>query len=217
MNSLLQVRTEPHTFSIRDIVGGNPALDFVNTVTGRDQSPRDWLDSYGRLVEWAALVRLFPKDALQRLAREAKREPAAAMRALGRAKTLREQLFKVFTNIICGRAPSKDALKLLREDWLAGISSLELRFEGGRVVKNFRAEVDFESIARMVAYRAVEDVLTSPMERLRMCEGPNCSWLFLDSSKGGRRRWCDMAVCGNAAKSRRFYARTYGGSNDLSR
>ena len=67
---------------------------------------------------------------------------------------------------------------------------------------------NLDSIARMVAYRIVEDVLTSPMERLRMCQGPNCSWLFLDSSKGGRRRWCDMAVCGNATKSRRFYART---------
>jgi hypothetical protein len=27
---------EPHTFSARDFVGGDPALDFVNTVTGRD-------------------------------------------------------------------------------------------------------------------------------------------------------------------------------------
>ena len=33
------------------------------------------------------------------------------------------------------------------------------------------------------------------------------AWLFLDTSKAGRRRWCDMADCGNAAKSRRHYAR----------
>jgi predicted RNA-binding Zn ribbon-like protein len=215
MKRTLRVTVESHTFSARDIIGGDPSLDFVNTVSGRDESPRDWLDSYGRLIEWAALARLLPRDVLQRLAKEAKREPAAAIRALARAKTLREQLFALLTNIISGRAPSNDALRLLREDWLAGVNSLELRFEGGRVAKHFGAEVDLDSIARMVAYRVVEDVLTSPMERLRMCQGPNCSWLFLDSSKGGRRRWCDMAVCGNAAKSRRFYART--GSAYLSR
>jgi predicted RNA-binding Zn ribbon-like protein len=206
----LQVMVEPHTFSARDFVGGDPALDFVNTVTGRDQSPRDWLDSYARLIDWAALVSLFPRDVLQRLTKEAKRKPAEAMRALARAKTQREQLFALLTNSIGGRAPSDDALVLLREHWLAGVNSIELRFVGGRIVKQFRGEIDFDSIARMIAYRVVEDVLTSPMERLRMCQGPNCSWLFIDSSKAGRRRWCDMAVCGNAAKSRRFYERSGG-------
>ena len=212
MKSTLQVTNVPHTFSASDLIGGDAALDFVNTVAGRDQSPRDWLDSYGRLIEWAALAKLFPKDVLQRLAREAKREPAAAMRALAHAKTLREELFALLTNIIDGKAPSKDALKLLREEWLAGVNALALRFEGGRVVKRFSTEVDLESIAKRIAYRAVEDVLASPMERLRICQGPNCSWLFLDRSKGGRRRWCDMAVCGNAAKSRRFYPRKGGDS-----
>src|SRR6266704_68281 len=109
----LQVIVEPHTFSARD---------FVNTVTGRDQSPRDWLDSYARLIDWAALVSLFPRDVLQRLTKEAKRKPAEAMRALARAKTQREQLFALLTNSIGGRAPSDDGIVLLREYWLAGVN-----------------------------------------------------------------------------------------------
>jgi predicted RNA-binding Zn ribbon-like protein len=216
LKHLLQVVVEQHTFLPRDFVGGDSALDFLNTVTGRDQSPRDWLDSYARLIEWAALAKLFPQDVLWRLTKEAKREPAAAMRALTGAKTFREQSFALLANIISGRSPSKDALRLLREQWLAGVSSFELRFEGSRVVKDFSGEVDLDSITRMIGYRIVENVLTSPIERLRMCQGPNCSWLFIDTSKGGRRRWCDMAVCGNAAKSRRFYARTGGLFGDLS-
>ena len=216
MKRVLRIVVEPHTFSPGDFVGGDSSLDFLNTVTGRDQSPRDWLDSYERLIEWAALAKLFPQDVLQRLTKEAKREPAAAMRALTRAKTLRDQSFTLLANIIGGRSPSKDALRLLREQWLAGVNSFELRFEGSRVVKDFRGEVDLDSITRMIGYRIVENVLTSPIERLRICQGPNCSWLFIDTSKGGRRRWCDMAVCGNAAKSRRFYARTGGPCGDLS-
>jgi predicted RNA-binding Zn ribbon-like protein len=211
LNNVLPVIIEAHTFSARDFVGGDAALDFVNTVTGRDKSPRDWLDSYARLLEWAASVKLLPRNVLQRLTKQAEENPAAATSALTRAKTLREHLFSLLTDMRSARTPSKDALALLREHWLAAVNALELRFKDGRVVKEFRGEVDLDSIARMVGFRIVEHVLTSPVERLRLCQGPNCSWLFIDSSKSGRRRWCDMAVCGNAAKSRRFQAARAGG------
>jgi len=205
----LQVIVETHRFSTGEIIGGDAALDFINTVTGRDQSPRDWLDSYARLLEWAELVRLLPKEILRALARKARREPAAAATALARAKELRETLFALVTGIISGSAPSKAALVLLREHWIAGINAHELRFDDGHVVAELcNNAADFDLIASMIAYRMVEHVLPLPKDRLRICQGPNCSWLFIDSSKAGRRRWCDMAVCGNDAKSRRFYARS---------
>jgi predicted RNA-binding Zn ribbon-like protein len=34
-----------------------------------------------------------------------------------------------------------------------------------------------------------------------------CRWLFLDTSKNHTRRWCNMRVCGNRMKARRFHAR----------
>jgi predicted RNA-binding Zn ribbon-like protein len=43
--------------------------------------------------------------------------------------------------------------------------------------------------------------------RVRLCANAQCLWLFLDQSKGGTRRWCDMAACGNRAKARRHYQR----------
>ena len=44
-------------------------------------------------------------------------------------------------------------------------------------------------------------------ERLRVCANPECRWAFFDSSRTGRRRWCDMATCGNRAKAARHRAR----------
>jgi predicted RNA-binding Zn ribbon-like protein len=44
-------------------------------------------------------------------------------------------------------------------------------------------------------------------EKLKLCALPTCGWLFVDVSRNGRRRWCDMSVCGNLAKARRFQAR----------
>ena len=111
--------------------------------------------------------------------------------------------------IAAGNTPPKSGLAALREHWLAGIDAHELRFENGQVIADIRADAaDFDLIAAMVAYRMVEHVLPQPADRLRMCGGTNCAWVFIDSSKAGRRRWCDMAMCGNVAKAQRFYARS---------
>lgn len=208
MKSTSKVIVEAHRFSARDIIGGDAALDFVNTVTGRDESPRDWLDSYERLLEWATLAELLPQRNLKALRLRARSEPQAAARALTQAKVLREALFALLNAIIGGNAPPKDAIALLREHWVRGIESHDLRFADGRLVMKLREDAaDFDLVASIVACRMIERVLPSPIERLRMCQGTNCSWVFLDTSKAGRRRWCDMTVCGNVAKSRRFYAR----------
>jgi predicted RNA-binding Zn ribbon-like protein len=60
-----------------------------------------------------------------------------------------------------------------------------------------------------VALSAREFLLAPSRERLRVCAADDCGWLFLDSSKAGRRRWCRMADCGNRAKARRHYARRH--------
>jgi predicted RNA-binding Zn ribbon-like protein len=206
MKEYLQV-IEPHDFDASDFVGGDPAIDFINTVTARDGAPRDWLASYAGLVDWADKAGLLPVRTLRALARRAEREPAAAARALGRAKALREELFTLLSAMAAGRAPPAEALRELRKYWIQGAGAHELRFQHGRVAPVIGDVDDLDAIASVVAWRVVEHVLPSPVDRLRVCAGPECSWLFIDRSKAGRRRWCDMAVCGNAAKSRRFYAR----------
>ncbi|WP_458730157.1 CGNR zinc finger domain-containing protein [Pseudomonas brenneri] len=39
--------------------------------------------------------------------------------------------------------------------------------------------------------------------KIKQCEG--CTWLFIDTSKNHRRRWCAMATSGNRAKAQRHY------------
>jgi predicted RNA-binding Zn ribbon-like protein len=56
--------------------------------------------------------------------------------------------------------------------------------------------------------QSAADLVTSPdVGRIRECGAPDCNWLFLDHSRGGRRKWCDMSTCGNRAKARRYYER----------
>jgi predicted RNA-binding Zn ribbon-like protein len=56
----------------------------------------------------------------------------------------------------------------------------------------------------LIVFAAVDLLGEMDTERTRVCRGHDCGWLFIDSSKGGRRVWCDMATCGNAAKGERF-------------
>ncbi len=45
------------------------------------------------------------------------------------------------------------------------------------------------------------------LRRLRRCAAEDCRVWFVDTSKGGRRRWCSMATCGNRAKAARYRSR----------
>ena len=55
------------------------------------------------------------------------------------------------------------------------------------------------------AYLAV--AVTSSWKRVKTCANPGCQWAYVDASRNGSRRWCDMASCGNAAKQRAFRRR----------
>lgn len=46
------------------------------------------------------------------------------------------------------------------------------------------------------------DLLSGPLiAQVRSCAGPDCTILFIDTSRPGTRRWCAMEACGNQAKS----------------
>lgn len=66
-----------------------------------------------------------------------------------------------------------------------------------------------EALARL-AEPLVEAIAASATDRWRICANDHCRWVFVDESRTGRRRWCDMATCGNRAKAARHRARLKG-------
>ena len=70
---------------------------------------------------------------------------------------------------------------------------------------------DAASIPVEVAARVVLGLVRSSARpdwgRLKACPGPDCGWMFLDRSRNGSRRWCQMSACGNRAKGAAFRAR----------
>jgi len=55
-------------------------------------------------------------------------------------------------------------------------------------------------------------VETAQLDRLKMCESPECQWIFFDRTKPANRRWCSSDRCGNRAKVRAFRKRHHSDS-----
>jgi predicted RNA-binding Zn ribbon-like protein len=64
-----------------------------------------------------------------------------------------------------------------------------------------------------VLWSAAELLLNAPHRRIRRCANDRCLWLFVDTSKSGTRRWCDMSSCGNRAKAARHYSKVRRGNS----
>jgi predicted RNA-binding Zn ribbon-like protein len=202
------MQAQPHTFRAGDLVGGHVVLDLVNTVNARDGDPVDWLDSYPRVLEWAALTAQFDESLLAELNRIDEAEPGPGTLALRRLRELRETIHDVLAATIRNDTAPEKTVRRLEARWKHAVALARLTTSDD----NTRLELSLESsrldyISHELALRAFDLLLAFPQGRTRICAGSKCGWLFIDRSKGGQRRWCDMATCGNAAKSKRHYER----------
>jgi len=137
----------------------------------------------------------------------AEARPGAAALALSDAKDLRFRLFGLLSSRAAGDVSGADQLAFLNQRMSTALGHLNLRPVGSEVQLNFPDEAAPDRLLWPIVYSAVR-LLTDPQSaRLRQCGGDKCTWVFIDESKNGSRRWCDMSVCGNRAKSRRHYQR----------
>ncbi|KOV94246.1 CGNR zinc finger domain-containing protein [Streptomyces sp. NRRL B-3648] len=83
-----------------------------------------------------------------------------------------------------------------------------VRGEDGRLVRELAGPPGCAALLAVVARDAVE-LLTDPVARaaLRECEGDDCPLVYLDTSRGRRRRWCSSEVCGNRERVARHRRR----------
>lgn len=83
-----------------------------------------------------------------------------------------------------------------------------VRDQEGRLVRELCGGVECAGLLAAVARDAVE-LLTDPGDRalLRACEGDGCTRVYLDTSRGHRRRWCSSELCGNRERVARHRRR----------
>jgi predicted RNA-binding Zn ribbon-like protein len=184
--------------------GGRLCLDFTNTVDwSADGEPlsaaTDALRTPDELRRWGRRLGLVAGDG-----------PSPDDAELDRARRLRPVLYRVLTAVAAGREPSSPDLRALDAEHVAATEAGSLTRRGG-VWRTGWAD----GAAPTVRFAVALDVVgllgdATLLPRVRRCPGPDCGWLFLDTS--GRRRWCSMRTCGSRAKMRRLAARRHTGS-----
>ena len=195
----------PHKY-----VGGDPSVDFVNTVdwTGRGLVD-ERLDSYARLTHWAEGAGVVPASLGAVLRDAARMRPAAAAEALAAAHAARGVLQRAFASAAAGQ-PLGIELDAL-DPYLAAAARRRCHrpaadaTAGGAAVRWAwrEAGAHLESPLWPVVWHAAELLASHDVARVRVCGAADCGWMYVDRSRNGLRRWCQMEVCGTRAKSRR--------------
>ena len=188
-------------------VGGDASLDLVNTVDWTDRGPiQERLTDYARLTRWAEGAGVLSKTDAQALRRAATAKPTEAKKAHETALRLRDVLQRLYASVASGRRSDPaweelneflgEALRWLRVSPLRkGDTVADLEWHGhGEVL---------ESLLWPVAWSAAALLTSDEARRIRVCGSQDCGWMYVDRSRNGLRRWCQMETCGTMEKSRR--------------
>jgi predicted RNA-binding Zn ribbon-like protein len=186
-----------------ELVGNAACLDFANSLDARPEPSRDWLSEPEGLRAWAVHAGLVPKG---------RADSTAGL--LTAARDLRDAVYQVFSAVAAGRRAPQPAVAMLTSTAAEGLAVAHFRTtdgpgQGGSSYELVWTPADGDrQVLWTVADSALGLLRHGPLERVGEC--PSCGWLFLDTSRNGRRRWCSMAMCGNSVKSARHYARATG-------
>lgn len=198
---------ETAPFAADDFIGGHSCLDFVNTTGGGAKSrENERLLSYRDLLDWALLADVITRSQRTSLRHLARASPEEAEASLGRAKRFREQLHQVLISQTRGEKADKGQLSAVTEQMAHCFLQSELKQEPHGFTRSIDVKsAGLDTILLRVGLLANDLLLSDDLQLIKNCD--RCSWLYLDRSKGRRRRWCSMRACGNRAKVQRFARR----------
>ncbi len=194
------------------IIAGELCLDFVNTLDNRPVPERrkELLCSFADMTEWALQAGAIGPAQRSSLNAEAKAQPARAAAVLNRALELRETLYRILEARLVGHnADERD-----RQEFSSALGEALARRHLIPTRSGFRLDwpaepVQLESVLWPIVDSAGRLLTSEDLARVRECGDKTCRWIFVDRSKNHSRRWCDMKVCGNRTKVRKFYRRAH--------
>ena len=183
---------------------GNLALDLLNTLRFPRGEVVDDLRTPQDLLAWLAGRGPAGGPYLA----GALRSPPAARVLLTEAQNLRGDVGRLLGALQARGVIAPHTLYGVNRVLAASREAATLHVEpgGARLVE---VEVGESSLAALspIARAAARLVIDVDADRVRRCASEECARWFVDTSKGGRRRWCSMATCGNRAKAAKHRAR----------
>jgi predicted RNA-binding Zn ribbon-like protein len=184
-------------------------FDFLNTDDTENGFPLERLPTLGDALSWFVERGVIHGEGADRLGHQADADPTASARQLARIHAVRGALREVANALVDHRPPSEGALDTVNRALHARQVIELVPSTDGCVAVDHRHVGDpvDDALARLCDPLVTELTSGNP-DRIRICDNDRCLWVFYDTSRTGRRRWCDMATCGNRAKAARHRARS---------
>lgn len=179
-------------------IGGTLALEFTNTAGWHlAEAPSERLCHWRDFVTWAGEQGLIGRNEVDALASNAVPMDAVI--------SLREAVFRTGVAAVRGEAPTRSDLAAIIA--AASVALPQAAWRDKRLRFTIEASAADRQLLGVIARDALDLLTGDRVARLKLCEGGECGWLFLDDSRGKPRRWCSMADCGNRAKAHASYRR----------
>jgi predicted RNA-binding Zn ribbon-like protein len=177
------------------LVGGRPSLDLVATLGRRHATPVERIPDAAALARWFVAAGLFPTA------------PPVNEAQLVQARQLREAITSLVRSVMAGGRLRREPLGIVNGHAVRPDLPPQLGFEDGRPIVTTPPVADVPSALAAIARDAVRLLGGPQAARIKECEHPDCSLLFVDETQSGRRRWCSMGRCGNLVKTAGYRAR----------
>ena len=185
-------------------VGDSLGLDFLNSIATPVDTVIDWIDNGEGYLSWLEQSRLVPGNVLRDMS--ARALPGELDKIADQARSLREW-FRGFVRRHRGRPLTTDSLAELeplnrlldRDEAFIQIVSQSTR-RGPFELQAVRRWRNPDALLLPVGEALARLVCSEDFSHVKACEGPACTLLFADHTRGHARRWCSMAICGNRAK-----------------
>jgi predicted RNA-binding Zn ribbon-like protein len=188
-------------------IGHHRALDFVNTEVAAEGAPRDLLTDLGSLTDWLVQAGALDRPTARRAGMRW-RGKRAEQGILAQARALRSALRRLADAAAEGRAVPRPVVEAVNR--LLARGALVTRIERGGAGFTAKTGLRLEQPADLlvpIAEAAADLLCHADLSRIRRCAHPACILYFLDGTKNGTRRWCDMRSCGNRANAAAYYRR----------
>jgi predicted RNA-binding Zn ribbon-like protein len=192
-----------------EFIAGHPALEFANTVhhVGGDP-PDEELRSPSDLITWAGQAGLLRKMEAQRLLKAAARDPNFGRGHYDKALQLRATIYAVFSDVVASGLVRPKVIDAFQRYFRAAMKNAAIqRNERGYLLACAPHVPPLDRVFWSITHLAAQLLLSDESIKIRQCAGGTCTWLFLDESRNGMRRWCDIRLCGNRDRVRRFRER----------
>ncbi len=185
-------------------------LEFINTDAAPLIPRGDLLRDFNALVRWLVEMGVVDQERASGLDRRALLQPAAATATLVDARRVRAALRGLAERSLVNARVRDDAIAEINRvlGRSTGTRRVEMR-DDGSIARVFVPTGDaFAGLMIPIVEAAADSLVINELPRVRRCTDARCTRVFLDTSRNGTRRWCDMGTCGNRAKAARHRART---------